>query len=194
MELFGIHRKAIIKKLFIVDKKSTCRDTSGGKSCFQTLHCRHRGRRPVKIPKSRISNKIHICFREYKRAYSWPNNEMFSFQLVDRLVVCAMVGIDSAVQTTVSQQAVTVQLGLSWDYLRFALDQSSSKTNLQHQHICYHHSRDMENSRGCAPISRDIQIPGLFDDLVITNSGILKNHGMYFMLIFGMNSLMLHCI
>jgi len=50
----------------------------------------------------------------------------------------------------------------------------------------------MENSRGCAPISRDIQIPGLFDDLVmITNSGILKNHGMYLMLIFGMNSLML---
>ena len=60
--------------------------------------------------------------------------------------------------------------------------------------MCYHHSRDMENSRGCAPISRDIQIPGLFDDLVITNSGILKNHRMYFMLIFGMNSLMLHCI
>ena len=44
------------------------------------------------------------------------------------------------------------------------------------------------------PIFWDIHIPGLFDDLVITNSGILKNHGMYFMLIFGMNSLMLHCI
>jgi len=44
------------------------------------------------------------------------------------------------------------------------------------------------------PIFWDIHIPGLFDDLVITNSGILKNHGMYFLLIFGMNSLMLHCI
>ena len=44
------------------------------------------------------------------------------------------------------------------------------------------------------PIFRDIQIPGLFDDLVITNSGILKKLGIYFMLILGMNSLMLHCI
>ena len=43
-------------------------------------------------------------------------------------------------------------------------------------------------------IFRDIHIPGLFDDLVITKSGILKNHGIHFMLIFGMNSLMLHCI
>ena len=60
--------------------------------------------------------------------------------------------------------------------------------------MCYHHSRDMENPGAVYPIFRDIHIPGLFDDLVITNSGILKNHGMYFMLIFRMNSLMLHCI
>jgi len=51
-----------------------------------------------------------------------------------------------------------------------------------------------KNPGAVYPIFRDIHIPGLFDDLVITNSGILKNHGMYFMLIFGMNSLMLHCI
>jgi len=51
-----------------------------------------------------------------------------------------------------------------------------------------------KNPGAVYPIFRDIHIPGLFDDLVITNSGVLKNHGMYFMLIFGMNSLMLHCI
>jgi len=51
-----------------------------------------------------------------------------------------------------------------------------------------------KNPGAVYPIFRDIHIPGLFDDLVITNSGILKNQGMYFMLIFGMNSLMLHCI
>jgi len=44
------------------------------------------------------------------------------------------------------------------------------------------------------PISRDIHIPGLFDDFRITNSGILENHGIYIMLIFRMNSLMLHRI
>ena len=51
-----------------------------------------------------------------------------------------------------------------------------------------------KNPGAVYPFFRDVHIPGLFDDLVITNSGILKNHGMYFMLIFGMNSLMLHCI
>ena len=51
-----------------------------------------------------------------------------------------------------------------------------------------------KNPGAVYPIFRDIHIPGLFDDLVITNSGILKNHGIYFMLIIGMNSLMLHCI
>jgi len=40
----------------------------------------------------------------------------------------------------------------------------------------------------------DIHIQGLFDNLVITNSGILKNHRIWYMLIFRMNSLMLHCI
>jgi len=48
--------------------------------------------------------------------------------------------------------------------------------------------------RAVYPISRDIHIPGLFDDFRITNSGILKNHGIYIMLIFRMNSLMLHHI
>jgi len=51
-----------------------------------------------------------------------------------------------------------------------------------------------KNPGAVYPIFEDIHIPGLFDDLVITNSGILKNHGMYFMLKFRMNSLMLHCI
>jgi len=44
------------------------------------------------------------------------------------------------------------------------------------------------------PNFRDIQIPGLFDAFRITNSGILENHGIYIMLIFRMNSLMLHGI
>jgi len=44
------------------------------------------------------------------------------------------------------------------------------------------------------PISWDIHIPGLFDDFRITNSGMLKNHGIYLMLISRMNSLMLHRI
>ena len=41
---------------------------------------------------------------------------------------------------------------------------------------------------------RDIHIPGLFDAFRITNSGILENHGICIMLIFRMNSLMLHRI
>ena len=44
------------------------------------------------------------------------------------------------------------------------------------------------------PIFQDIEIPGLFVDLVITNSGMLKNPGICFMLIFRMNNLMLLCI
>jgi len=51
-----------------------------------------------------------------------------------------------------------------------------------------------KNPGAVYPIFRNIQIPGLFDNLLITNSGILEKLGIYFMLIFGMNSLMLHCI
>jgi len=51
-----------------------------------------------------------------------------------------------------------------------------------------------KNPGAVYPIFRDIHIPGLFDDLVITNSGMMKKLGMYFMLISGLNSLMLHCI
>ena len=44
------------------------------------------------------------------------------------------------------------------------------------------------------PNFRDIHILGLFDAFQITNSGMLKNHGIYLMLISIMNSLMLHRI
>jgi len=42
---------------------------------------------------------------------------------------------------------------------------------------CYHNSRDFEHPGAVFAIFQDIEILGLFDDLVITNQGMLRNPG-----------------